>query len=146
MTEAVLRFGDNQRLIGICSEPADSGRHRAAAIVLNAGLLHRVGPNRFHVTLSRRLAAMGIPTLRFDFSGIGDSLPARSSAPFPQRASEEVEHAMDALHDRFGIRAFTLIGICSGADVALDSALENDRATQAVVINGGFFGAGISER
>lgn len=52
MTEALLQFGDNRRLVGICSEPADPGQHRAAAIVLNAGLLHRVGPNRFHVTIS----------------------------------------------------------------------------------------------
>ena len=43
------------------------------AVLLNAGALRRIGPNRTWVELSRRWAARGVPTVRMDLEGIGDS-------------------------------------------------------------------------
>ena len=79
MTEQVLLFGTNRCLVGMLTEPEKSQvpADLPAFILFNAGLLHRVGPNRLHVTLARRLARRGFPVLRFDFSGIGDSRVAQ---------------------------------------------------------------------
>ena len=55
-------------------------RRRAEAgqpwvVLLNAGIIHRIGPNRLYVQLARRLASRGHAVLRFDLAGIGDSEP-----------------------------------------------------------------------
>ena len=72
MIEEVTRFGSNGSLVGILSRPMRSNRNLPAILLLNAGLVHRVGPNRIYVRLARHFAALGFSVLRFDFSGIGD--------------------------------------------------------------------------
>jgi len=42
-------------------------------VLLNAGLVHRVGPFRLYVPLARTLAAAGFPVVRFDQPGVGDA-------------------------------------------------------------------------
>lgn len=44
----------------------------ACAVFLNAGAVRRVGPNRLWVTVARRWAAAGLPSLRVDTAEIGD--------------------------------------------------------------------------
>ena len=60
-----------------CRDPdAARRRQRSAAgrhVIPNAGLIYRIGPRRFSVKLARALAEAGIPTLRFDLAGVGDS-------------------------------------------------------------------------
>ncbi len=75
MKEEALRFGPNGSLIGIVTDPSEEerGKNLPAFLLLNAGHLHRVGPNRHYVSIARKLSAMGFTVLRFDFSGIGDS-------------------------------------------------------------------------
>ena len=107
-----------------------------AFIFLNAGVTHRVGPNRLYARLARELAGDGFVALRFDFSGLGDSavrtddLPARKSVVF------ETREAMDCLAKTQGIEQFVLIGICSGATASLMVAREDPRVTGAILING----------
>jgi len=75
MTEEAVLFGARQSLAGIVTEPAirRGARVTKAVILLNAGIVHRVGPGRIYVKIARALAAMGFVVLRFDFSGLGDS-------------------------------------------------------------------------
>jgi hypothetical protein len=69
--EAVLIGGS---LVGILSRPpAGVDPAMPGVLLLNAGRIHRVGPNRLYVAIARRLAAMGFAVCRFDLSGIGDS-------------------------------------------------------------------------
>jgi pimeloyl-ACP methyl ester carboxylesterase len=89
-----------------------------------------------HVALARRLAALGMPVLRFDFSGIGDSAPFRTAAPFLQRAVGEAQAAMDHLA-QMGIASQCIpVGLCTGADIGFDLALRDQRVLAAVLING----------
>src|SRR5689334_20064244 len=69
--ENAIVFGGDVRLVGIVTTPAETRADRTGVILLNAGVVHRVGPNRLYVTLARRLAQAGLTVLRFDHSGIG---------------------------------------------------------------------------
>lgn len=135
MREEALIFGEQTRLSGIYTPPAEEGTGRPGVLLLNSGIVHHVGPNRLYVKLARKLAAQGHPVLRFDFSGIGDSEKSRDNVRFEVSAVEETRQAMDALADRSGMDQFGLIGICSGAEISFKSALSDERVTGAVLIN-----------
>jgi hypothetical protein len=133
--ERALLFGEDKSLVGVVSAGERAGAAAATGVVLlNAGILHRVGPNRLHVRLARRLAAAGTPAMRFDFSGLGDSRPYRGSLPFAERALADVRHAMDALAAQQGCARFLLVGICSGADAALRAAVRDERVAGAALV------------
>ena len=51
-------FGDG-RLLGVPTSPPDEARDRPCVVILNAGVIHRVGPGRLSVDIARRAAAAG---------------------------------------------------------------------------------------
>ncbi len=140
MEETAVLFGDADTLVGILTQP--SGRccrpGLPAVVILNAGFIHRVGPNRIYVKLARDIAGLGLSALRFDFTGIGDSDSRGDNMPFEQSAVRETRQAMDYLESRHGIHEFILAGICSGANVALRTACHDGRVVGLAAINGTF--------
>lgn len=133
--ERTMLFGEGKSLVGVFTEPeGGTVPGRPALVLLNAGVLHRVGPNRLHVRLARSLAEAGLSTLRFDQSGLGDSPPRPSGLPFVRAMVDEVRQAMDALATTRGITSFVLGGICSGADNSLRAAAEDERVVGALLI------------
>ena len=130
--ETPVAFGDRHALSGILLEPGRPCRD-VAMIFLNAGIVHRVGPNRSHVTLARSLAEHGFASLRFDLSGIGESEFAATDAGHGERVLGEVRAAMRLLEERLGIRKFALFGICSGADNGLAIVRVEPRVVGAVL-------------
>lgn len=104
-------------------------------IFLNAGVLHRVGPHRLHVTLARHFVRRGLPSLRMDVSGVGDSRVARGDRHFEQQAVADVRQAMDLMNARTGTQRFVLFGLCSGADNAFATALEDERVRGLVLLD-----------
>ena len=137
VTERAVCFGPHRSLAGIVTEPppSESVGGLPAVLLLNAGLVHRVGPNRLYVNLARRLAGSGFVVMRFDFSGIGDSLAGRTPAPFGERASGEAVEGMSLLEGSRGARRFVLAGLCSGADIALATALRDHRVVGTILLN-----------
>jgi pimeloyl-ACP methyl ester carboxylesterase len=131
--ESILRVGKEPALVGVATLP--EGPARAGVVLLNAGLVHRVGPSRLWVALARRLAEQGHACLRLDFSGIGDSPDAADVARFETRAPREAQDAMDALQAAAGVARFTLVGLCSGAEIAFKTALEDPRVHALVLVN-----------
>lgn len=133
-TEAVQLFGDEQQLFGIVSVPASGASASPyALILLNSGLLHRIGPFRGYVELARRVADSGTLVLRMDHVGVGDG-PA--PAPHVQRMEQvraEASAAMDHLTKVYGIKRFILGGICYGALESHKVALV-DRRVEALVM------------
>ena len=123
MRERVVRFGKSASLVGIQTDAISAQREeRPGVILVNSGILHRVGACRLHVRLARALAEMGFSTLRFDFSGIGDSPVRRDDLVFEESAVLEIQEAMDSLGASNGARTFVLMGLCSGADMAFRAA------------------------
>lgn len=127
--EKAVRFGTSASLVGVLTEAAPGTGHeeRPAVLFLNSGILHRVGSCRLHVQLARALSAAGFHTLRFDYSGIGDSDQRRDSLPFEESAVIETREAMDYLAKAKGVTRFVLMGLCSGADMAHDTAMADQR-------------------
>ena len=115
MNERPVRFGAGGALSGILTEPVRSG-DGPAVLLLNAGLLHRVGPNRLYVSLARRLAALGLPVLRFDYSGLGESEPRRDEITLEQSMLEEGLEALRFLQAAGVADTFVPMGLCAGAE------------------------------
>lgn len=116
-------------LVGIVTQPDPDQAiaHAPAFVILNSGILHRVGASRLYVQLARTLAAEGFTTLRFDFSGVGDSEVRKDTIPVEERFVTETREAMDYLQEITGSRTFVVGGLCSGADGAFFTSLEDDR-------------------
>ncbi|MBN1257417.1 MAG: alpha/beta fold hydrolase [Planctomycetes bacterium] len=91
-----------------------------AAITLHGWAGTGTGPHRLLVTLGRLLAERGVPTLRFDFSGRGRSEGDARQANLDGMI-EDTCAAMDFLRAK-GFRRISLIGICSGGNVAIGAA------------------------
>ena len=133
-TEEAVVFGTSSRLVGIVTCPAPETRRETAVILFNAGLVHRVGPNRLYVRLARRLSDLGYTVLRFDHSGIGDSLPREDHADFQQSAVPEAADAMDWLAAHKQCPRFVLIGLCSGTLTAFRTAQADPRVTSLILL------------
>lgn len=140
--DLALRFGADGELVGIVSlpdrhalRPPTGGGALPAVVLLNAGVLHRVGPHRLHVVLGRALAARGLAALRLDLGGIGDSVATTAAGTFRDSAVADTRAALGGLADRLGSSRFALFGICAGADNALATALVDDRVTAIVLVD-----------
>ena len=136
-TERAFRFGRAHHLVGVAGlpEPATPAAP-VGVIVLNAGMVHRVGPFRLHVEITRRLNASGYPTLRFDLSSLGDSSAADESRSQTQQVNADVADAMSLLASHSGCSRFVLLGLCSGAQNAHGVAIDEARVAGAIFLDG----------
>ncbi len=108
-----------------------------AVLLLNAGSIHHIGPNRLHVVAARRWAKTGHLVLRMDLSGIGES-PAR-----PGEASNVVygshgvtDVLLAAAHLRtLGASSVRTIGLCAGAFHAQKAAAADRAIAGFIAIN-----------
>ena len=119
-------------IAGVPERPAET----PGVIVLNAGLVHRIGPFRLHVELARRLNACGYPTLRFDLSTVGDSAASEESQTREQQVCADVDDAMTLLGEQAGCTRFVVIGLCSGAQNAHTVACVDPKIAGAVFLDG----------
>jgi pimeloyl-ACP methyl ester carboxylesterase len=131
--EQSFAFGPGNGLIGTVCLPV--GTPRAAVVLFNAGVIHRIGPHRLNVRLARRLAAEGIASIRFDLAGLGDSARPAGDKSFEEQAVADVRAAMDALGARCGLTTFTLFGFCSGAYHSYAAAQADDRVSGLVLFD-----------
>jgi len=136
MNERPVRFGPGNGLIGVLTVPTEPVDGRPGVILLNAGLLYRVGPNRLYVEAARRLAGMGYPCLRFDMSGVGDSELQEGGLLYIERSTQDTVMAMDYLQATVGTERFVLMGLCTGAFSAFRAALVDDRVSGCILLDG----------
>jgi pimeloyl-ACP methyl ester carboxylesterase len=132
--ERVLELGEGPKLVAISADADPRNDHNPTVVMLNAGVLHRVGPRRLHVLLARELAARGFPTCRVDLSGIGDSRPINGYASFRESAVADTRELMDELA-RERANRFVLFGLCSGADNALAVAERDPRVAAIILVD-----------
>jgi hypothetical protein len=136
MKERPVLFGPTRSLSGILTEPAGGATGLPAVLLLNAGVLHRVGPNRLSVTLARRLAALGLPVLRFDYSGLGESEPRRDALTLEESMLAEGIEAMNFLATSGIAERFVPMGLCAGAEQSQRLAHADARVVGGVLIDG----------
>jgi dienelactone hydrolase len=132
-------FGE---LFGILAEPTGSPPTGPCLVMLNAGAIRRVGPNRMWVEFCRHWAAKGIATLRLDLEGIGDSDgdAARITRLYPSvmytdaRIGQAIA-AVDTLERRGLGNRFILSGLCSGGYWSFHAADRDERVSAALLLN-----------
>jgi len=131
--QAVVFPVGGEQLLGIVATPdtpIDCG-----VLIVVGGPQYRVGSHRQFLLLTRRLAAEGYPTMRFDYRGMGDSDGA-------MRNFEEVTDDIGAALDTFQsscptIRRVVLWGLCDAASSALlyVQATRDSRIAGLVLLN-----------
>lgn len=136
MKEIPVLFGPESSLLGVVCQPAAASGSGVACLMLNAGVVPRIGPHRINVKLARILAEAGIASIRFDLSGLGDSSPTRVARDFLQQAILDVRAAMDYLERVHGMHRFIIIGNCSGAVHAYWTALADQRVIGIQMFDG----------
>ena len=127
MKEQLAAFGEGFTLNGIVNVPSQLDNSKPAVVILNSGLMHKVGTCRISVKLARELANAGYLVVRFDLSGIGDSEPRDVNLDPTDRIVQEVSTVLDSISDSYGIAKFVLYGLCSGAQNSFKTALKDER-------------------
>lgn len=127
-------------LFGVLAEPLDRPGGPGTAVLLNAGAIRHIGPNRMAVEAARRWAAAGIPTLRLDLRSIGEAdgadEPYDADAGFyVPELTEQALAALDELAARGLPPRFFLTGLCSGSYWALHAGLADERVRGMLLLN-----------
>ena len=138
VVESAERIDDAGRLFGILSTPVTPPPARRGLLLLNAGAVHHIGPNRLYVSLARRWAALGHAVLRLDVSGIGDSLPAPGAPEnvvYTDVASDDIRQALAALRRQPGVTEVHALGLCSGGYNAFKAAVAGVSLDGVFLIN-----------
>jgi exosortase A-associated hydrolase 1 len=131
---------DEQALVVPCAgewltailSPSASPARRGVLIVVG-GPQYRAGSHRQFALLARALAAQGIPAMRFDYRGMGDSSGQA-------RAFEDVDADLRAAIDHFmtavpGLQEVVIWGLCDAASAALFYAQHDRRVSGLVLLN-----------
>jgi len=117
--ERHLRFRNNgQQLLGVLTTPDERSRRGAGILFLHGWAGYRIGPHQMFTKLARRACAMGFPCLAFDFRGRGDSEGNAQDASISTMISD-AQVAARVLRAEAGVEQITLVGVCSGGEVAL---------------------------
>lgn len=101
-------------------------------VIVVGGPQYRVGSHRQFVLLARALAAGGVPTLRFDYRGMGDS--AGEAREFTA-VDADIRAAIDTLIGASGVHKVVLWGLCDAASAALMYAAQDTRVAGLVLLN-----------
>jgi hypothetical protein len=133
--EKVVTFGDNGSLVGVLTIPSDARPDAPHVILLNSGIVHRVGAHRSYVTFARALAKIGVPVLRFDLSGIGDSERQATAVSLQESVLRDISAAADFLSLKQGAKSLVVAGLCSGAFDAFLYALADERVSGAFMLD-----------
>lgn len=138
--ETIHQISSTPDLFGIMTEPVERPTSLPWIVMLNAGAAYRIGPGRIHVAMARQLAALGYPCLRLDINGIGDSVtadPEKENDSYAATAFRDVGLVCEYLHAQQPARSIVLLGLCSGAYVAFQSAaqLPHSAILESILIN-----------
>jgi dienelactone hydrolase len=137
LSEQAVVLGEHKSLVGIVTQAVRPAAPAIdlAVIILNTGIIHRVGHHRMYVPFSRALADAGYIVLRFDFSGIGDSDKRADSLPPLESNLSDIKEAIDWLEVTGQIKRVVLLGLCSGADNGVLYAANDPRVVGLVLMN-----------
>jgi exosortase A-associated hydrolase 1 len=104
-----------------------------AVLLVVGGPQYRVGSHRQFVLLARHIAAAGIPVLRFDYRGMGDSDGGLRSF---EDAGEDIRAAVDTLAQALPrVERVVIWGLCDAASAACLYAPDDPRIAGLVLLN-----------
>jgi exosortase A-associated hydrolase 1 len=118
-------------LYGILSVPEQS-LSRGVLIVVG-GPQYRVGSHRQFTLLARHLATHGVPVMRFDYRGMGDS---EGDARIFEDVEDDIRDAIDRFFSALpALKEVVIWGLCDAASAALFYAYRDPRICGLVLLN-----------
>jgi len=127
-------------LVGILSEPVGLTPKPLCLISHNAGAIRRTGPGRMWTDMCRRSAARGLPSLRVDIEGVGDS-----SGRFVKNAERGAQDEYRIISSRVEIAdllevegvatRFVSVGLCLAAYWEFKVAVRDPRLRGTILLN-----------
>lgn len=123
---------EDEPLVGALHPPAGRTGGKTGALIVSGGVQVRAGPHRSHVDLAQALAATGLPTLRFDRRGVGDS---GGADPGFEMAGPDIQAAIDALVAETGVEGCIGYGLCDGATALALLAPYEPRLSGLILMN-----------
>lgn len=124
-----------RQLFGILEQPIDSPPARLGVILLSPGVKMRVGPGRLYRRLANVFVGLGLPVLRFDFWGLGDS-EGELTETFLKDVYNHIEvgrfvddtlDAVDWMQRHGGVDRVVVSGLCGGAITGLLAGSKDPR-------------------
>ncbi|TCS38587.1 exosortase A-associated hydrolase 1 [Paucimonas lemoignei] len=130
--ERALAFPcQGEQLYGILSLPEHAATRGVLIIV--GGPQYRAGSHRQFALLARHLAAQGIPTMRFDYRGMGDSQGDQRNF---EEAEDDIRAAVDHFFDSVpGLQEVVIWGLCDAASAAAFYGHRDARVRGLVLLN-----------
>lgn len=126
----VFNCGEN-RLVGIAAVPEITAE--VGVLILVGGPQYRVGSHRQFTLLARNLAAAGFASLRFDYTGMGDS--EGDTQEFDQ-VGADISAAIEAMLETIsGVCRVVLWALCDAASSAMMFAHRHSRVTGMILLN-----------
>ncbi|PCJ30784.1 MAG: hydrolase 1, exosortase A system-associated [Alphaproteobacteria bacterium] len=133
-TETAFAFTNNaqHQLIGIIHHPAEV-MSQAGLLIVVGGPQYRIGAHRQYVHLARHCAKQGIPVMRFDYQGIGDSAGVY---PGFEHVAPDIHEAIDQFITRVPeIKSVAIWGLCEGASAILLGGADHKAASHIILAN-----------
>jgi uncharacterized protein len=121
-----------ERLVAVISLPREHVGSRGM-LILVGGPQYRAGSHRQFTLLARRVAAAGIPCMRFDYRGMGDS--SGDMRTF-EDVEEDVQCALEVFLQQVPeLEQLVLWGLCDAASAALLFGVKHPRVHGVVLLN-----------
>lgn len=132
---------DGQKICGMLHLPKENSKKCPAVLMCHGFAGNRIGRFRIYVLIARRLAEMGIASLRFDFRGSGES----DGTFADMTVSSEVSDAISALqflrkNSQIDPNRIGILGNSFGAAVAVLTA-EKDANIKSLALLAALFNA-----
>ena len=133
--EIPLHFDlEGQQMFAILHLPDETASR--GLLVVTGGPTYRVGPHRTNVMLGRDLVEAGIPVMRFDFRGTGDSDGDLRTLKRGGPVLDDISAAIDTFFEQVpGLEEVVLWGLCRGAIRTLEYARQDHRVSGIVLLN-----------
>ena len=129
--QGLIFHSGNNRLVGVVAIPEHDAN--VGVLIMVGGPQYRVGSHRQFTLLARDLTSAGFPSLRFDYSGMGDSEGDRLGF---EKTGDDISTAIDTFIECVpGITHVVLWGLCDAASSGMILAHRDSRVKGMVLLN-----------